>query len=378
VTSKRRKPAELALRRLNDDADGDSRLTDAARKLYQKIIASYNWSFGYAECSDSFVTKNVAVSLRSVKRARKLLLETERVSISRKGGKRGTVVWSTRYDLPFGYRGSDEFRELNGGRHALDWLKTPVTIPFDRPLRKVPKVPNSQSAEFPKCQISQSATMAPKPISKEIVDTAPYGAAGLSPAAVGAEDKKSKSGLPPGYAVWRIVRAGYVKRKRKPGVTYLEVNLVNERGSKFNFLADCEFESAGSFAEATNMEGEPKTVAGLEVAMSTNRKGPKSFVRPRPEPWRDFTITSGETTESGITLLTAIFHDESDEPQRWRLPQHHIDALLKSCGGEDRAVGARMRFRLMPDDRLEFVVLVAAPEGLREAANDNDPEAEAA
>lgn len=378
MTSKRRKkPAELALRRLNEDAAGDRRLTDGARKLYQKIVTSYNWGLGYAECSDSFVTKNVDTSLRSVKRARKLLLETERVSIVRKGGKRGTVVWSTRYDLPFAYRGSDEFRVLHGGKHALDWLKTPVTLPLDRPLRKVPKVPNSQSAELPKCQISQSATMAPKPISNEIVDTAPYGAAGLSPAAVGSGDNKSKSGLPPGFAVWRIARAGYVECKRKPGVTYLEANLVSERGSKFNFLADCESEAAGSFSEATNMDGEPKTVAGLEVAMSTNRKGPKSFLRPRPEPWRDFTIASGETSERGETLLTVIFHDESEKPQRWPLPQHHIDTLLEVCGGEDRAVGARLRFRLMPDDRLEFAVLVAAPQTM-EAYNDNEPEAEAA
>jgi len=361
VKSKRRKPSEAVLRRLADDSDGDRRLTDSARKLY---------------CSDSFVTKNIAVSLRSVKSGRQLLFETERVSIVRKGGRRGTVVWSTRYDLPFAYRGSDEFRALNGGKHALDWLKTPVTLPFDRPLRKVPKVQDSQGADLPKCKISQSATVAPKPISKEIVDTAPYGPAGLSPAAVGAEDKKSKSGLPPGYAVWRIARAAYVERKRKPGITYLEVHFVSERGSKFNFLADCESEAAGSFSEAINMDGEPK--AGLEVAMSTNRKGPKTFLRPRPESWRDFTIVSGDTLEYGPASLTVIFHDESDGPQRWPLPQHHIDAMLKVCGGEDRAVGARMRFRLTPDDSLEFAVLVAAPDDSTEAANDNGPEVEAA
>ena len=152
LTITRRKPAEPALRRLYDDADEDSRLTGAARTLYRKIITSYNWALGYAECSDSFVVNSRDISLISVKRARKLLLETERVSIVRKGGKRGTVVWSTRYDLPFGYRGSDEFRELNGGKPALDWLKTPVTLPFDRPLRKVPKV---QNCNFPKYQFSQ-------------------------------------------------------------------------------------------------------------------------------------------------------------------------------------------------------------------------------
>jgi len=52
--------------------------------------------------------------------------------------------------------------------------------------------------------------------------------------------------------------------------------------------------------------------------------------------------------------------------------------MLKVCGGEDRAIGARMRFRIMPDDSFEFAVLVEAPDDLTEAANDNEQEAEAA
>ncbi|WP_425907776.1 hypothetical protein [Nitrobacter sp. TKz-YC02] len=52
--------------------------------------------------------------------------------------------------------------------------------------------------------------------------------------------------------------------------------------------------------------------------------------------------------------------------------------MLRVCGGEERAVGARMRFRLMPDNSLEFAVLVAAPDDLRESDNDNKPEVKAA
>jgi hypothetical protein len=92
---------------------------------------------------------------------------------------------------------------------------------------------------------------------------------------------------------------------------------------------------------------------GLGVAARTSLK-------PSRDPWRDFTIVSGETQESGTTLLTVIFHDESEEPQRWPLPQQHIDDMLKVCGGEERAVGARMRFRFSSDDSVEF-----------ESANDN-------
>lgn len=384
MKSKRRKPAELALRRLNDDAAGDRRLTDSARKLYQKIIASYNWALGYAECSDSFVTKNVDVSLRSVKSGRKLLLETERVSVARKGGKRGTEVWSTRYDLSFGYRGSDEFRELNGGKHALDWTATRVTLPFDRPLRhksqsaksSLPKVQDSamcnisQSAIFPKVQ-----PLHPNPISIEIDIPPPTGGAGPDgPRRGGRED-----GLPPGYSVWRIVHAEYTGTKGQSEDEYetLVVHLRSKRGGKFKLRCDIDSDEYGSLNDAMDIDGEPQDLIGEEVAMSTNRKGPKTFLRPRPEPWRDFTIVSGETQESGAARLTVIFHDESEKPQRWPLPQQHIDTMLEVCGGEDRAVGARMRFRLMPDDSLEFAVLVAAPQTM-EAYNDNEPEAEAA
>jgi hypothetical protein len=97
-------------------------------------------------------------------------------------------------------------------------------------------------------------------------------------------------------------------------------------------------------------------------------------VKPR-EPWHDFTIVSGETNECGDAALRVIFHDESDEPQRWPLPPADIDTLLKVCGGEQNAVGARMRFRVRPDESLEFAVLVAAT---AEPANDNQSKSDAA
>jgi hypothetical protein len=385
LTITRRKPAEPALRRLYDDADEDSRLTGAARTLYRKIITSYNWALGYAECSDSFVASRRDISLRSVKSGRKLLLETERVSVVRKGGKRGTEAWSTRYDLSFGYRGSDEFRELNGGKHALDWTATRVTLPFDRPLRH-----KSQSAkstlpkvqESPKCNISQSAKF-PKvqplhrnPISKEIDIPPPTGSAGPD----GPRKGRREDGLPPGYSVWRIVHAGYTGTKGQSEDEYetLVAHLRSKRGGKFKLRCDIDSDEYGSLDDAMDIDGEPQNLIGEEVAMSTNREGQKTFMRPQPMPWRDFTILAGVPNDFGVAL-EVVFHDkDGDSTTTWRLPQRHVESLLEACGGEEEAVGARLRFRLMPDDSLEFAVLVAAPARLREAANDNEPEAEAA
>ncbi|WP_271601084.1 hypothetical protein [Bradyrhizobium sp. CCBAU 45384] len=368
----RRKPAELALRRLGDDADGDSRLTDAARKLYRKIIASYNWENGYAECSDNFVTHKMDTSLRSVKRGRKLLLETARVSIVRKGGRRGTERWSTRYDLPFGYRGSDEFRLLNGGRHTLDWLATPVTLPFDRPLRRKSQSAKNALPKVPNFPISQSATVAPKPISKEIDIPPPPGSAGPDGPRVGGREvdtvTRASAGPPPGYAVWRITHAGYVGVKGQCEDDYdtLLAHLRSQRGGKFTLRCHLDSDEYDSLESAMGIDGEPERLVGREVAMSTKREGPKTFCRPRPEPWREFTVVSGESLDDGGAALQAVFHDEGrQEPQRWVLGARDAAALAEACGGEDGAVGARVRFRLMPDDSLEFRLLVA---GRAEAA----------
>ncbi|MGY4377293.1 hypothetical protein ACVWZR_007607 [Bradyrhizobium sp. i1.3.1] len=363
---RRRKPAELALRRLGDDADEDGRLTDAARKLYRKIIASYNWENGYAECSDNFVTHKLDTSLRSVKRGRKLLLETERVSIVRKGGRRGTETWSTRYDLPFGYRGSDDFRSLNGGRHALNWLATPVTLPFDRPIIRKSQSAKTALPKVPNFPTSQSATVAPKPISKEIDIPPPTGSAGPDGPRVGGREvttvTSASAGPPPGYAVWRIVHAEYVGAKGQSEDEYdtLLVHLRSQRGSKFTLRCHVDSDDYASLDAAMVIDGEPGRLVGTEVAMSTNREGPKTFRRPGPEPWREFTIVSGESLDDGGAELQAVFHDESPEPQRWLLGAQNAAALAEACGGEDGAVGARVRFRLMPDDSLEFRVLVAS------------------
>jgi hypothetical protein len=348
-----RKPAELSLRRLAADADEDSRLTDSARKLYAKIIASYNWTLGYAECSDNFIVRDVDMSLRSVKYARALLLETERVEVIRKGGKRGLGVWSTQYDVPFRYRGADQFRELNHGRHAMDWLKTGITLPMDRPLRKVPKVqnPSSQSA---KNEGSQSANFAPKPIPKGILDRTLSGG--------GPEGRHPGAGFDSEFTKWRIAHAAFVNAKGEPdeeGETLL-AHLRNARGARFTLRCDVESDAYASLDAALGFDGDSDILIGKSVMMSTDRDSDKTFLRAEPLPWHDITILSGEASEDGAALLEVIFHDEGPEPQPWRLPPDDAARLVATCGGEDRTIGARVRWRIMPDDSLDFAVLVAA------------------
>ncbi|WP_143279352.1 hypothetical protein [Bradyrhizobium ottawaense] len=150
-------------------------------------------------------------------------------------------------------------------------------------------------------------------------------------------------------------------------------HLRSQRGGKFTLRCHVDSDDYDSLDSAMGMDGEPERLVGMDVAMSTNREGPKAFCRPRPQPWRDFTVVSGESLDDGGAALQAVFHDEGPEPQRWLLGARDAAALADACGGEDGAVGARVRFRLMPDDSLEFCMLVASP-----ATGDSTPVTEAA
>ncbi|MDA9409983.1 hypothetical protein XH80_25550 [Bradyrhizobium sp. CCBAU 45384] len=146
----------------------------------------------------------------------------------------------------------------------------------------------------------------------------------------------------------------------------LLAHLRSQRGGKFTLRCHLDSDEYDSLESAMGIDGEPERLVGREVAMSTKREGPKTFCRPRPEPWREFTVVSGESLDDGGAALQAVFHDEGrQEPQRWVLGARDAAALAEACGGEDGAVGARVRFRLMPDDSLEFRLLVA---GRAEAA----------
>jgi hypothetical protein len=179
----------------------------------------------------------------------------------------------------------------------------------------------------------------------------------------------NSSGHPLGFAKWRIVHAEYVGKKgaAEDERDFLLVHLRNVRGSKFTLRCHIDGDDYGSLDAALNIYGEPEVLKGKEVLMSTNREGPKSFMRAAPLPWIDITVLSGETVDGGNARMHVAYHDRHGGEGSIALSAGDAAALALACGGEDRAIGARVRYRLMPDDSFEFRLLMAS----QTDANDN-------
>ncbi|MGC0052193.1 hypothetical protein ACNSPG_03890 [Brucella pituitosa] len=99
-----------------EDANEDSSITAAALRVLQKICAAYNRKLGYAECARTFIVDRVPISIKTVQRVKKLLLEQGRIFIVREPLGRA----STRYGVNWWFRGADKVREGNAGKAVLD------------------------------------------------------------------------------------------------------------------------------------------------------------------------------------------------------------------------------------------------------------------
>ncbi|PDT68570.1 hypothetical protein CO683_15285 [Bradyrhizobium ottawaense] len=168
--------------------------------------------------------------------------------------------------------------------------------------------------------------------------------------------------VPLGYAKWRIVHAEYVGKSGAPDEDgdFLVTHLRNVRGSKFTVRCHIDSDDYASLDAALGIDGEPQVVIGREVLMSTNREGAKTFMRPEPLPWRDITILEGQTLEDARARIRVAYHDPAGGEGSMTLSAADAAALAVECGDEDRAVNSRVRYRIMPDDSLEFRLLVAS------------------
>lgn len=364
-------PSYWVRERLLSDANEDSRITHVASRVYRKLFDSYNWKEGHAKCTASFVLKHVPVSERSVRYACKSLIETGRIWIIRRGGRRGTSNLPTLYGINLYYRGSDRFRDLNGGLHAIDFRDSRVVLPDDHHLASLSLAPNVQSSSIPNVQSNSDSqgpnlqNLHPNLSSKEDDIGAPIVERGPVQAAHGGGAKDLKSDetrrVPSGFATWRIVHAEYVGRKgaEDDEKDFLLVHMRNVRGSKFTLRCHVDSDDYASLDEALGIDGDPDGLKGNEVLMSTNREGPKTFMRARPLPWIEVTILEGETCENGSARIRVEYHDNGSEG-RITMSAGDANALASACGGEDQAIGARVRYRILPDDALEFRLLVAS------------------
>ncbi|MGX9574075.1 hypothetical protein [Mesorhizobium sp. f-mel] len=164
------------------------------------------------------------------------------------------------------------------------------------------------------------------------------------------DGKDNPSRARPGFAKWKIVHAEYTGDEDETFVAHLR------SGSSRKFALRCHVDSDDyeSINDALGIDGETESIIGEMVQMSTNRSGSKTFMRAAPLPWRDVTILSGETNEDGSAAIRAAFHDDDGREGTLRLAVTDANALANACGGEAEAIGTRVRYRLHPDDTLEF------------------------
>lgn len=141
-----------------EDASEDSLISDAAFRVLQKICTAYNRKAGYAECARTFIVDRVPVSIKTVQRARKLLLSLGRIFIVREPLGRA----STRYGVNWYYRGADIVRAENGGEPILDCRFQSVAGTLVSSLEGTLTPPCNDTNVPPTAR--RGDTMSPKPI----------------------------------------------------------------------------------------------------------------------------------------------------------------------------------------------------------------------
>lgn len=99
-----------------EDANEDSQITAATFRVLQKICAAFNRKGGYSECARKFIVDRVPINVKTVQRARRILLDEGRISIVRKHSGQS----STRFGVNWYFRGADKVREENGGMPIFD------------------------------------------------------------------------------------------------------------------------------------------------------------------------------------------------------------------------------------------------------------------
>lgn len=173
---------------------------------------------------------------------------------------------------------------------------------------------------------------------------------GGPPGAPKKEKKENPHRASPGFAKWKIVHAEYTGDDEETFVAHLR----SGKSRRFVIRAHVDSDDYCSINEALGIDGDADFAVGELVQMSTNKDGPKDFMRAAPKPWSDMTIVSGQTNDDGSAVVRAVFHHDRNYEGNMRLSEVDLKALATLCGGEDEAIGVRVRYRLMPDDTIEF------------------------
>ncbi len=323
-----------------EDLQSDPTLSDLQKRMISVIATHWDGRAMHAECSLTFIAAGARTTKKMVNKYADSLVASGRVSIER----RATYTESTLWAVNWWFRGSAWVRQSNGGMPILDCRQQSPTDAHE-------ESPANAHGESPNDAWGSPPSGGPSPLLKERDTGAPRGPRPLSGARPGApEEKEDKGGNPhkvaPGFARWKIVHAEYQDD------TFV-AHLRSGRGRKFVLRCDVDSDEYAAIDDAIGIDGEADAIVGEMVAMSTNRSGARAFMRAGPLPWRSCTILSGESTDDGAATVHVRL-DDNGRDATLNLPAADAQRLVAACGGEDSAIGVRVRYRLLPDDSLQF------------------------
>ena len=323
-----------------EDLQEDTTLTDLQKRMISVIAKHWDNGTMSAECSGSFIAVGAGTTEKMVKKYKQTLIDSGRVSIVRPA----TYTTSTLWDVNWWFRGSAYIRHTNGGEPIIDCRKV------------VPNTAHGGSPDVPGG--GPQACMGGGPqagtqfLSIDRDRGAPRGARPDGRAHGRHKEKKENPHrAAPGYSKWKIVHAEYAGKEDETFVAHLR----SGRNRKYVLRCHVDSDDYESVDEALTIDGEPSQIIGNMVQMSTNRSGAKSFMRAAPMPWTSATILAGESTETGVALRVLI----EGEEVTLRLAHAEAENLASACGGEEAAIGATVRYRLLPDDMMEFQKVAA-------------------
>lgn len=330
-----------------EDMAADPTLTDLEKRLVAVVATNWSNERMAAECSRSFLAVGAGTVVDVVKRYTKTIVASGRVSIKRPATRTSATIW----DVNWWFRGSAWVRANNGGSPIPDIREVGTVgahIGGDQGCADV----GTEIA----CGVGTGdahgvgTKRSPNSLSIDRYRGAPSGARpdGGAHVAPVKEKKDNPHAALPGFAKWRIVHAEYSGDDE----AVFTAHLRSGKARKFVLRCPVRSEEYGSLEEALGLDGDATAAIGKMIQMSTARSGPKEFKRAGPLPWVDVEILAAESTEAGATIRVRFDDDGSEGTLDLRAAD--ATRLAEACGGEDEAVGAQVRWRLLPDETMEF------------------------
>lgn len=332
----------------SQDLQADPMLTDLQKRLIAVIATHWDNSSMAAECSRSFLAAGAGTVVDVVKRYTKTIVASGRVSIKRPATRTSATIW----DVNWWFRGSAWVRANNGGSPIPDIREVGTVGAHNGGDQGCADVGTEIACGLGTGDAHGVGTKrSPNSLSIDRYIGAPIGARpdeGAQVAPVMKEKKENPHRAIPGFAKWRIVHAEYSGDDE----AVFTAHLRSGKARKFVLRCPVRSEEYGSLEEALGLDGDATAAIGKMIQMSTARSGLKEFKRAGPLPWVDVEILAAEDTGSGASV--AIRFDDDGSDGHLDLGADDATRLAEACGGEDEAVGAQVRYRLLPDETMEF------------------------